>query len=67
MIERCVQTRSRCARVSSTVQVFSVKFQIIVGEPFSASLMQRLALFSQLLEEVPDPILASAPEGKRVN
>jgi len=33
----------------------------------SPTVVQRLALFSQLLEEVPDPILASAPEGKRVN
>ena len=33
----------------------------------SPTVIQRLALFSQLLEEMPDPILASAPEGKRVN
>jgi len=33
----------------------------------SPTVVQRLALSSQLLEEVPDPILASAPEGKRVN
>jgi Lon protease-like protein len=33
----------------------------------SPTVVQRLALFSQLLEQLPDPILASAPEGKRVN